>query len=73
LDELDPNEIAGLRSDVMRMLVEFGATFNQADLASNKIFSRNQEFNTKRREDLIGERDRRRKESLRLSSRDISK
>ena len=32
LAELDPNEIAGLRFDVMRMLVEFGATFNQADL-----------------------------------------
>src|SRR5213082_3573952 len=30
LDDLDPNEIAGLRFDVMRMLVEFGATFNQA-------------------------------------------
>jgi hypothetical protein len=30
----------------MRMVVEFGATFNQADLASNKLFLRNQEFNT---------------------------
>ena len=30
LDDLDANEIAGLRFDVMRMLVEFGATFNQA-------------------------------------------
>ena len=39
LEKLDTNEIAGLRFDVMRMLVEFGATFNQADLASNRMLS----------------------------------
>jgi hypothetical protein len=68
LDDLDPNEIAGLRFDVMRMLVEFGATFNQADLASNRMFSRNQEFNTTRREELTLERDRLRKESVQLAA-----
>jgi hypothetical protein len=67
LEDLDPNEINGLRFEVMKMLIEFGATFNQADLASNKLLSRNQEFNTERREELISERDRLRKESLRLT------
>ena len=67
LEDLDPNEIAGLRFDVMRMLVEFGATFNQADLASNRMFSRNEEFNTQRREELLTERDGLRKESLTLT------
>jgi len=67
LEDLDPNEIAGLRFDVMRMLVEFGATFNQADLASNRLFSRNQAFNTERRENLLAERSGLRRESLRLT------
>ena len=67
LEELDANEIAGLRFDVMRMLVEFGATFNQADLASNRLFSRNQEFNSQRRQQLTEEADRLRRESLSLS------
>ena len=67
LEDLDPNEIAGLRFDVMRMLVEFGATFNQADLASNRLFSRNQAFNTEQRENLLAERAGLRRESLRLT------
>lgn len=67
LEELDPNEIAGLRFDVMRMLVEFGATFNQAELASNRMLSANQSFNAERRQELIKERDDLRKESLRLT------
>lgn len=57
LEDLDPNEIAGLRFDVMRMLVEFGATFNQADLASNRLLSENRTFNNERRQQLINERD----------------
>jgi hypothetical protein len=67
LDDLDANEIAGLRFDVMRMLVEFGATFNQADLASNRLLSANQTFNEQRRQELITERDRLRRESLKLT------
>src|SRR5688572_25541528 len=39
LGDLDPNEISGLRFDVMRMMIEFGATFNQADLATNRLLS----------------------------------
>jgi hypothetical protein len=34
LEDLDPNEINGLRFEVMRMLIEFGATFNQGALSS---------------------------------------
>ena len=67
LEDLDPNEITGLRFDVMRMLIEFGATFNQAELTSNRLFSQNQQFNSTRRRDLTAEGDRLRKESLVLS------
>lgn len=67
LDELDANEIAGLRFDVMRMLVEFGATFNQADLAANRVFARNQEFNEGRREKLATDRARLSDSSVNLS------
>jgi hypothetical protein len=67
LEELDPNEINGLRFDVMRMLIEFGATFNQADLASNRLLTRDQNFNAGRRQELIVERDRLRRESLTLT------
>ncbi|HWN10929.1 MAG TPA: hypothetical protein VNO50_16955 [Pyrinomonadaceae bacterium] len=67
LEELDPNEIAGLRFDVMRMLVEFGATFNQADLVSNRLLSANQSFNSERRQQLLTERDGLRRESVNLA------
>jgi hypothetical protein len=68
LDALDANEIAGLRFDIMRMLTEFGATFNQADLAANRLLSANQTFNSERRQQLLGERDRLRDESLKLTA-----
>ena len=67
LEDLDPNEINGLRFEVMRMLIEFGATFNQGDLKSNQMFQQNQEFNTQQRASLTTERDRLRRESLTLS------
>ena len=67
LEDLDPNEIAGLRFDVMRMLVEFGATFNQADLMSNRLLSANQSFNSERRQQLLTERDGLRRESVDLA------
>jgi hypothetical protein len=65
--ELDPNEIAGLRFDVMRMMIEFGATFNQADLATNRLLSENRTFNAERRQELLTERDGLRRDSLRLT------
>jgi hypothetical protein len=67
LEDLDPNEIAGLRFDVMRMLIEFGATFNQADLEANKLLTANQTFNSERRQKLLDDRTRLSDESVRLS------
>ena len=67
LSDLDPNEIAGLRFDIMRMLIEFGATFNQADLQTNRLLSENRTFNTERRQELLTERDSLRRDSLRLT------
>lgn len=67
LSDLDPNEIAGLRFDVMRMLIEFGATFNQADLVSNRLLTENQTFNSERRQKLMDDRTRLSDESVSLS------
>jgi len=51
----------------MRMLVEFGATFNQADLVSNRLLTANQSFNAERRQQLLTERDGLRRESVNLA------
>ena len=68
LEDLDPNEITGLRFEVLKTMIELGATFNQADLASNRMFAQNQEFNSTRRSDLTAEADRLRNESLTLAA-----
>ena len=68
LEDLDPNEIAGLRFEVLKTLIEFGATFNQADVVSNRLFSENQEFNSQRRRELTAEGDRLRRESTTLAA-----
>ncbi len=67
LSELDPNEITGLRFDVLRSLIEFGATFDQADLVNNKLRSQNMTFNAERRQSVINRRDQLRAESLNLT------
>ncbi|HEX8846801.1 MAG TPA: IPT/TIG domain-containing protein [Pyrinomonadaceae bacterium] len=67
LEELDPNEIAGLRFDVLRTLVELGVTFDDANRVSNRMVSRNQNFNTARREELTARRQKLRDESLGLT------
>ncbi len=71
LDDLDPNEINGLRFDVLRTLIELGFKFDQADLASNRLLSREQNLNQDRRQTLLANRDKLRAESLSLT-RDIS-
>lgn len=67
LEELDPNEIAGLRFDVLRTLVELGVSFDDANRVSNQMVRRNMNFNTARREELITRRQRLRDESLALT------
>jgi hypothetical protein len=67
LEALDPNEINGLRFEVMRMLIEFGATFNQADLEVNRLLSGNRTFNSERRQQLLAERDQLDAEALELA------
>jgi len=71
LEELDPNEIAGLRFDVLRSLVEVGVSFDDANRVTNRMLLRDRNFNTARREELISRRDRHRDESLELT-RNIS-
>ena len=67
LEELDPNEIAGLRFDVLRTLVELGVSFDDANRVSNRTLRRNMNFNTARREELITRRQQLRDESLALT------
>src|SRR5829696_4908594 len=67
LEELDPNEIAGLRFDVLRTLVELGVSFDDATRVSNRTLRRNMNFNTARREELITRRQQLRDESLALT------
>lgn len=71
LGALDPNEINGLRFDVLRQLVELGVEFNQADRETNKLISENQNFNSERRQTLLRRRDELQDESLGLT-RDIT-
>lgn len=67
LQDLDPNEINGLRFEIFKQLIEFGATFNQADRLSNEIVARNKEANSERRLSLTARRDKLREESLELT------
>src|SRR5215208_1574102 len=57
LSELDANEITGLRFDVLRTLIEFGATFDDAARLTNKLLAQNMTFNAERRQDVIIRRD----------------
>lgn len=67
LEEFDPNEIAGLRFDVLRTLVELGVAFDDANRVTNSLLLRNRSFNAGRREELIIRRRQLRDESLGLA------
>lgn len=67
LEDLDPNEINGLRFDVLRQLIEFGATFNQADQLTNQILKEDKTTNAERRRSLTAHRDKLHDDSLVLT------
>jgi hypothetical protein len=67
LEELDANEITGLRFDVLRTLLEVGVKFDDANRVTNRMLGRNQTFNAERRQTLLNERAQLRKESLALT------
>src|SRR5947209_942040 len=67
LEALDPNEINGLRFNVLRTLTELGVAFNDANRVTNSLLASNQKSNEERRQTLITRRDQRRDESLALS------
>src|SRR5436309_15834566 len=71
LEDLDPNRINGLRFDVLRLLIEAGASYNQASGFTNELLKRNKEFDSQRRTQLIADRAKLRSESLQLT-REIS-
>jgi hypothetical protein len=68
LEELDANEITGLRFDVLRTLLEIGVKFDDANRVSNRLLARNQTSNAERRQTVLNDRAQLRKESLDLAS-----
>lgn len=72
LEDLDANEINGLHFELMRTLIELGVKFDQGDLATNRLLSRQQDFNAERRQTLLARRDKLQEESLDLTG-EISK
>ena len=64
LEDLDPNAINGLRFDVLRLLIEAGASYNQASGFTNELLKRNKESDSQRRSQLISDRAKLRSESL---------
>ncbi len=56
-----------MRFDVLRTMVELGVAFDDANRVSNRLVSRNQNFNTARREQLTARRQKLRDESLGLT------
>jgi DNA-directed RNA polymerase subunit F len=71
LGDLDPNEINGLRFDVLRQLIDLGVKFDQAERETNRLISDSQDFNAERRQAQLNRRDALQDESLALT-RDIT-
>lgn len=72
MDKLDPNAINGKNIDLIRTIFEFNAVYNQVKGFENELLAENKEFNSKRRQQLITQRDRLNEENLALV-RDIAK
>ncbi len=71
LEDLDPNEITGLRIDVLKTLLEVGVNYDDANRVTNNLLAGSKKFNVERRQTLLSRRDQLRAESLSLT-RDIS-
>lgn len=69
---LDANDINGVRFDVLRKLLEIGASFDQAAGFNNNLIANDRTFNAERRRQLIARRDKLQDESLNLT-RDIAR
>lgn len=67
LGELDPNEINGINIDILKSILELGATYNQADQLNNNLTRQDLNFNTARRQQLNAEVDNLSKEKLELT------
>jgi hypothetical protein len=72
LGDLDPNEINGLNFDVLRTLVEFGVTFDDAARFNNSLLKRDKSFDAERAIRLQTRRDQLAEQSLGLN-RDIAR
>ncbi|HEX8565199.1 MAG TPA: hypothetical protein VF648_05980 [Pyrinomonadaceae bacterium] len=67
LSALDPNDINGVRFDVLKQLFEIGATFDQAAGFNNNLLAKDKTFNSERRRELVSRRDALQEQSLDLS------
>lgn len=66
---LDANEINGINVDVLRTLLEAGATYNEADRFNNGLIKEDKSFNSDRRRQLIRDLDELNKESVDRATR----
>ncbi|MDQ4121426.1 MAG: hypothetical protein M3209_08265 [Acidobacteriota bacterium] len=67
LSELDANQINGINIDVLRTLLQAGATYNEADRFNNSLVKEDKTFNAERRRELIQELDELQNESVDLT------
>jgi hypothetical protein len=65
-NDLDPNAVNGTRINIFKQLLEAGVTFNQGVGFQNDLITRNAQFNSNRRLELIADRDRQQSEMTRL-------
>jgi hypothetical protein len=65
-NDLDPNAVNGTRINVLKQLIEAGVTFNQGVGFENDLITRNAQFNSNRRLELIADRDRQQSDMTKL-------
>lgn len=67
LDPLDANEINGVNLDILRSILEIGATYNQADAFNNSLIKTDKKFDAERRRQLTKDIDKLNEEKLELT------
>jgi hypothetical protein len=65
-NDLDPNAVNGTRINILKQLFEAGVTFNQGVGFENDLITRNAQFNSNRRLELIADRDRQQSDMTKL-------
>lgn len=72
IGELDANEINGVNIDILRSILEIGATYDDANRFNNNLTKQDKTFNAERRRELTKDIDNLNKEKLELT-KDIAR